>query len=129
MRSRAIMKVIDVTRTNTMKIEISFNNQTNNLDISDLQLSECSPNRVISPAINGNANKSLSLSEPAEDKISLLLTKFDHLIPMYLVPNSQTQQQLANHARKILKSQFRTDSLNPDTQGLIKGLLSIHIQL
>ena len=127
MRSRAIMKVIDVTRTNTMKIEISFNNQTNNLDISDLQLSECSPN--LSPAINGNANKSLSLSEPAEDKISLLLTKFDHLIPMYLAPNSQTQQQLANHARKILKSQFRTDSLNPDTQGLIKGLLSIHIQL
>ena len=120
---------MDVTRTNTMKIDISFNNQTNNLDISDLQLIECSPNRVISPAINGNANKSLSLSEPAEDKISLLLTKFDHLIPMYLVPNGQTQQQLANHARKILKSQFRTDSLNPDTQGLIKGLLSIHIQL
>ena len=111
MRSRAIMKVMDVTRTNIMKIEISFNNQTNNLDISDLQLSECSPNLVISPAINGNANKSLSLSEPAEDKISLLLTKFDHLIPMYLVPNSQTQQQLANHARKILKSQLDWESI------------------
>ena len=93
-----------------MKIEISFNNQTNNLDISDLQPSECSPNRVISPTINGNANKSLSLSEPAEDKISLLLTKFDHLTPMYLVPNSQTQQQ------QMLASQSQQQQMQPQQQ-------------